>query len=211
MVSPQKRLLFVEGGGDQHPRLATECRRAFSKLLDAAGVKNKPRIVVCGGRQQAYEQFVQDLRTPGVTAWLLIDAEAVLAPDGSKGATPPSPWAHLKARKGDGWDTPNGATDEHVHLMAVCMETWLLADHDAIKRVFGAKTHLKALPPEGAALERAEKAKVFTALEAATKGTSAGPYGKGDHSFLVLEHVSPAKLAALPWARRWLQALGGSP
>lgn len=38
----RKRELYVEGGGDKNPSLASECRRAFSKLFEKAGVTHKP-------------------------------------------------------------------------------------------------------------------------------------------------------------------------
>lgn len=55
--APRKRELYVEGGGDKNPILASECRRAFSKLFEKAGVVHKPRVIACGGRKSAYDQF----------------------------------------------------------------------------------------------------------------------------------------------------------
>jgi hypothetical protein len=56
-----KRQLHVEGGGDSKSSfLASECRKAFSKLLEKAGVTNKPRVIV-----------TED--------WLLVDAEDVVS------------------------------------------------------------------------------------------------------------------------------------
>ncbi len=56
MVTPGKRELYVEGGGDKKPSLASECRRAFSKLFERDDITNKPRVIACGGRQRAYDQ-----------------------------------------------------------------------------------------------------------------------------------------------------------
>ena len=58
MVSQPKRRLFVEGGGNNNDALRTECRRAFTKLLEKAGFCGRmPKILVCGGRKSAYDQF----------------------------------------------------------------------------------------------------------------------------------------------------------
>lgn len=97
MVKPPKaRQLYVEGGGDKNPSLRTECRRAFSKLFEKAGITNKPRVIACGGRKSAYDQFCTALEEAESEAWLLVDAEEV-AP-----CPPVDPWAHVKARPGDG-------------------------------------------------------------------------------------------------------------
>ena len=57
MVRPTRRVLYVEGGGDRNPSLASECRRAFSKLFEKAGIQRRPKVVACGGRQSAYDRF----------------------------------------------------------------------------------------------------------------------------------------------------------
>lgn len=88
------------------------------------------------------------------------------------------------------------------------METWLLADRASLKKVFGPRLDEKKLPPEGASLETKDKATVYDALAAATKPTPSGEYGKGAHSFKVLAEVAPGKLRPLPWANRFLDAMG---
>ena len=94
--------------------------------------------------------------------------------------------------------------------MCVAMETWLLADHSALKQVFGPKLDASKLPSEGTALEQMDKAKVYAALDAAIKPTPAGAYSKGSHSFKVLAEVTPNKLRTLPWAKRFLDAMGSA-
>lgn len=57
VVNPPRKL-FVEGGGNHNDALKTECRRAFTALLEKAGFKGRlPRVVACGSRRNAYEQF----------------------------------------------------------------------------------------------------------------------------------------------------------
>jgi hypothetical protein len=197
---PQKRELYVEGGGDRNPSLASECRRAFSKLFEKAGVQHKPRVIVCGGRKNAYDQFLHAHEAGGVEAWLLVDSEEPVT-------SSDSPWDHVKTRKGDGWDRPLGATDEQLHFMHVCMETWLIADPDALAKIFGSKFEKSKLPAI-ATLEKSNKQKLYESLSAASKATPAGRYGKGDHSFRVLGEVAPQKLRQLAWAKRFLDAMG---
>ena len=197
---PQKRELYVEGGGDRNPSLASECRRAFSKLFEKAGVQHKPRVIVCGGRKSAYDQFLHAHEVGEVEAWLLVDSEEPVTASGS-------PWDHVKTRKGDGWDRPPGATDEQLHFMHVYMETWLIADPDALAKIFGPKFEKSKLPAI-ATLEKSNKQKLDESLSAAAKSTPSGRYVKGVHSFRVLGEVSPQKLRQLAWAKRFLDAMG---
>lgn len=203
MVS-RKRELYVEGGGDKNPSLASECRKAFSKLFENAGVAQRPRIIACGGRSLAYKQFCDAHGTSQADAWLLVDAEELPTLGPSQ-----SPWDHVKAREGDGWERPANATDDQLHLMTVCMETWLVADVKAMREVFGPKLDDSKLP-KVERLENTDKPAVYSALQAATKPTLAGAYGKGSHSFKVLEKVSPAALRKLAWGKRFLDAMGAS-
>lgn len=202
-TKPPERQLYVEGGGDNNSSLASECRRAFSKLFERAGVTQRPRVIACGGRKAAYDQFCMAHEDANAEIWLLVDAEDLPAP-----VPPFDPWAHVMNRPGDGWARPPHATDEQLQFMSVVMETWLLADRAALKKVFGPKLDESKLPPEGASLETRRKRAVYAALATATKPTPAGRYGKGAHSFKVLAEVSPAKLRALPWAERFLKEMG---
>lgn len=203
-MTARPKLLFVEGGGDHNPSLASECRRAFGKLFERAGVESRPRVVVCGGRKNAYDKFCQALAEGDSDAWLLVDAEEVMS------SGPFDPWAHVKARVGDGWDRPAGAKDEYLQLMAVCMETWLVADRAALKAVFGPKVDLRRLPAPGISLEGVEKSRIQDALAKAAAPTPAETYGKGSHSFKVLALVEPASLRVLSWAARFLDEMGAT-
>ena len=197
----RKRELYVEGGGDNNPSLASECRRAFSKLFEKAGVPHKPRVIACGGRQRAYDQFCDAQGSGDAEVWLLVDAEELP----SLGSNDP-PWDHVKNRQGDGWNRPANASDDQLQLMTVCMETWLIADLAALKQVFGPKFDDSKLPAM-AQLENTPKQAIYKALEAATKPTKAGAYGKGAHSFQILANVLPAALRKLPWGKRFLDAM----
>lgn len=198
----KSRQLYVEGGGDQNPSLATECRKAFSKLFDRAGIESKPRVVVCGSRTNAYDQFCRALVENQAECWLLVDAEETVSAGHAM-----DPWAHVKSRDEDGWARPRDASDEQLHFMNVVMESWLLCDQAALKKVFGPKLDVSKLPPESADLEAKDKFSVYQALSTATRSTPTGLYSKGSHSFKVLAEVSPDKLRNLAWAKRFLDEL----
>lgn len=197
----RKRELYVEGGGDKNPSLASECRKAFSKLFEKAGIQQKPRVIVCGGRKSAYDQFC-DALSGNAEVWLLVDAEELP----SRGPST-SPWDHVKSRKGDGWKRPANARDDQLHFMTVCMETWFVADPAALKKVFGPKLDDSKLPAV-AQLETTAKQAIYTALEAATRHTKSGAYGKGSHSFKTLEKISPDAVRKLSWGKRFFDAMG---
>ena len=120
-----------------------------------------------------------------------------------------SPWAHLLQRQGDAWPTPPHATDDDCHLMVQCMESWFLADRDTLKNFFGQGYDANALPAAENPIETIPKIAVYQALAKATKDCKTkAPYGKGEHSFLLLASIDPAKIAAAsPWANRFITDL----
>lgn len=172
MVS-RKRALYVEGGGDRNPSLASECRKAFHLLFEKAGIAEKPRVIVCGGRKNAYDQFRNAQEAGEEKGALLVDAEQVpaLAPGTSV-------WEHVKQRLGDGWERPHDASDEQLQLMTVCMETWLIADPAALRAVFGPKFDSSKLPAT-TVLERKDKQAVYRALEAGYQADEGRPLWQG--------------------------------
>jgi hypothetical protein len=205
MVNKEKtRLkLYVEGGGDTN-YLKTECRKAFTAFLTKAGLAgNLPRIVACGGRQKAYNDFCTALKN-GNPALLLVDSEELVDANHMN-----KPWHHLAARKGDEWATPEGAQDSHCHLMVVCMDSWFLADQEQLCRYFGQGFKEKALPSSQKPVETITKEDIYEGLKNATCAckTKSG-YDKGTHSFEILAQIDPHKvIKASPWAARLIEGL----
>jgi hypothetical protein len=191
------RVLYIEGGGDGKA-LRTRCREGFEKLLRNAGCSGRmPRIVACGGRAQAFEDFQAKLRDPDASPVLLVDAEAPV--EGQ------DPWAHVRARKGDGWTRPDAASGEQLHLMVQLMESWLIADRSALASFFGNGFREGALP-RGTRLEEIPKRDVTSGLGEASRNSRKGEYHKGNHSFALLGCIDVARLsAASPWARRFFE------
>lgn len=202
MVVSKSVKLLVEGGGNDNHELKTQCRKAFATLLERSGFKRRlPRIVACGSRRAAYDDFCAIVANKNESAVLLVDAEAPVVCQ--------SPWEHVAKREGDKWEKPAGVTDDQLHLMVQCMEAWFFADRAALKKYFGNGFNENPLPNHTVSIEAISKADVFESLKRASRETKTkGAYDKGSHSFRVLEQVDPALVRqASPWAERFFSAL----
>ena len=182
--------LYVEGGGDSS-ELIRRRTAAFTKLLEKAGFKGRmPSIRPCGSRRSAYEDFSTAQKTRGENDYpiLLVDSETVVTL---------APWEHLKARREDNWDRPDGAEDEQAQLMVTCMETWIVADRAALKKVFKQGFNEGVLPPQED-LEQRTKEEVQQKLEDATHACGRDrKYEKGKRSFQLAEELNPDTLEPL--------------
>ncbi|OLN30822.1 DUF4276 family protein [Desulfosporosinus metallidurans] len=192
MVSRQQYAtvkLYIEGGGEQN-RLKRECRRAFASFFERVGFRGRmPRVVACGSRNEAFRDFCSSLKSADRTkeiAFLLVDSEDAVVEELQN-----KPWEHLRNR--DHWTQPDAATNEQVHLMIQCMENLFLADTEALRRFFGQGFNSNALP-SNTNIERIAKSDVLRSLENATRHSQKGSYGKGDHSFKILEEVDAMKV-----------------
>lgn len=192
--------VYVEGGGDGND-LRTRCRKGFSSFFAEANLAGRmPKIIACGGRKSAFDKFrtAFESRKAGEFIVLLVDSEDPVAENSG-------PWEHLARR--DGWDRPGEATDEHAHLMVQCMEAWFLADKEGLGTYFGHEFNRNALPRRQE-IEEITKADVLDGLKKATRQCGKGEYGKGRHSFDILEQTDAAKvLDVSPSARRLVETL----
>lgn len=201
--------VYAEGGGSgaHSADLQAEFRQAFAEFLSKTdlGITRRPRVVPCGGREQAFDSFCTAI-AQGQNALLLVDSETPIDPlHQPQAPTPLRPWAHLK--KQASWVAPAGSSDDDCHLMVECMENWFLADWASVQGFFGHDFNASALP--NGSVEAIAKRRTYAALEIATKQCkSKAPYGKGAHSFKILRFISPTKVeAASPWAKRFLDEL----
>lgn len=184
--------IYVEGGGGA--ALDRRCREAFSALFERMGLKGRmPRVIAWGSRSDAYDRF----RIAHASAQT--DDLIVLLVDSEDPVDSP-PWQHLKSC--DNWERPVGATDDQVQMMATCMETWIVADREALRQVFGTalrETHLPAVTN----LEARDRDQVQSDLARVTADCPrARRYDKGRRSFQALEKVNPEALAGLPHFQR---------
>ncbi|UQA59138.1 DUF4276 family protein [Polyangium aurulentum] len=181
--------IYVEGGGstrkEQEP-LRNGFAALFAKVL---GTRSKPTVIACGPRKEAFNDWKCALSSyPNALCLLLVDSE-----DAVPAGTPP--WDHVRTRKGDGWDKPDGATDDQLHFMVQAMEAWLIADPDALATHYGQGFKRSALPARKD-VEAIPKAQLYEALSRATKDTKTkGAYDKS-HGFLLIGHLDPNKLRA---------------
>lgn len=195
--------VYAEGGGNGRA-LKARCREAFRTFFEAAGLAGRlPRVVPGGSRRATCDDFCTALNDPRNDAFivLLVDSEGPVA----EGV---GPCTHLRNRQGDGWDRPEGATDEQAHLMVQCMESWFLADPESLAGIYGNGFRPNALPRR-ADIERIAKQDVFAGLQNATRdcGGRRG-YRKGRDSFEALAELNPDKVtAASPHAERLFDVL----
>ena len=207
--------LFVEGGGDSKP-LRTECRTAFNSFLQKAGLSGyMPRVVASGSRNAAYSDYCTAIKN-GENAVLLVDSESEIITQKDNANSIPAnktiynPWYHLTNRKtvtrelADHWEKPAGASDDDCHLMVQSMESWFLADIDALKTYYGNEFNEKSLLNRKD-IESIPKKSVFAALNVATQNTQKGSYNKGKHSFDILSIIDSNKVCIQsPWAKRFV-------
>lgn len=192
--------IYVEGGGESKEQ-RTRCREGFNKLIKKMGFSGRmPKIVACGGRDRAFGMFNNSLEYAGTNEFpvLLVDSEDPVTS---------GPWDHLMAR--DNWVRPSDASDDQAQFMVTCMETWIIADHEALHRFFGSSLRERALIPVDG-LERRPRHEVQEALKSATDdcGRRRG-YEKGMRSFQIQAELNPGTLERdLHYFRRFKETLG---
>ena len=201
--------VYAEGGGSgaNSASLQAEYRQAFAAFFSRTilSTARRPRVVTCGGRDQALEMFKTAV-LQGKNALLLVDSEAAVSPSHAPHPTQNGlPWAHLRAH--DGWNMPAGSSDSDCHLMTQCMESWFLADWQTVQNYFG-RGFITSTLPKGP-IEAIAKLDLYAALQRATNSCETkSRYSKGEHSFKILSLIDPSKvIAASPWAKRLIDEL----
>lgn len=195
--------IYIEGGGEQD-RLKRECRKAFKAFFEKLGFQGRmPRVVACGSRNEAFGDFCSSIRTTSRTGdlpILLVDSEGPV-----DNAFCNTPLEYLRSR--EQWDVPSKAANEQVHMMIQCMESWFLADPQALQDFFGSGFRERCLP-RMSNLEEISKSDVFNSLKNACRNSHKGEYGKGAHSFKILEKIDAQKVKeAFPSVNRLYQEL----
>jgi len=189
--------MYVEGGFEGITK--SNCRKAFRLFLEKSIPPGSFQVIASGDRHKAYDDFCTALtqHTDDYVILLVDSEEPVLRP----------PWEHLALRVGDGWRCPTDASEEQAHLMVQVMESWFLADVDAVAEYYGQHFHRASLP-RNSDIEQVGKSVVYSSLDSATKRTQKGSYHKTKHGFDLLERIDPKRVrAASRHAERLLTVL----
>jgi len=180
-----KTTIYIEGGGNT-AHLRSELRRGFKALFENAGFSGRlPKIVACGSRNEAFEDFETAFlaKSNDDAILLLVDSEDVVKKS--------KKWEHVKDR--DGWEKHANMSENNIFLMVVAMESWFLADTDALEKFFGDGFDKKKLP-QNQNREVIDKKILYDRLKKSTKNSSKGEYGKGKHSFKILSLLDVNKV-----------------
>jgi hypothetical protein len=181
--------VYVEGGGKHNKALDTQCRRGFGEFFRKAGMDRRmPRIVSCGDRGGAYDSFRTSHENAGADDFpmLLVDSEGQVSGGDA--------WEYVKTR--DGWERPDGASPDQLHLMVQAMEAWFHADKERVARYYGGGFRPESLK-QRPDIDNIPKADLFAGLKQATRACpTKGEYSKGGHSFAILALIDPAKVRA---------------
>ena len=191
--------VFIEGGGSSDLQ-GRHFRPAWRSFFQSAGLAGSlPAVVRGGSRNDTFARFATAVKNapPDELPILLVDSEGPVAPGHSV-------WQHL--RQQDGWQQPAGASAEQAFLMVQSMETWLLADPDALRSYFGPSFRAGRLP-QRPDLESIPKVDALRFLENATSDCRQ-QYAKGTVSFEILERINANRVAErCPYAKSLLDYL----
>ena len=178
--------IYMEGGGESHNTKAA-LRQGMDEFLGPIKqvARNKSwrwKLVACGARNAAFRAFRNAVRD-GVARIiiLLVDAE---------GPVETSACEHLNSR--DKWDL-GFITDDNVHLMIQTMETWIVADTEALADYYGQNFRKSALPSTND-LEAISKTEIASALKRATQATQKEEYHKIRHASDLLKQIDSSKV-----------------
>lgn len=197
MVERRVRV-FVEGGASGK-QADNDFRRGWKKFLDElhrlarANGYQSLEVVRGKGRADTFRKFKSSRETyPHDLCVLLVDSEGPVAP--KQGV-----WDVVANRRGDQWIKPPWAGGRHLYLIVQFIETWLVADPDALRSFFKGGFAPEKLPTTN--LEQQSKSKIEQALKAATRSTAKGAYRHVDAT-LIMEKVRPEKVKTLSHGRR---------
>ena len=179
-------VIFMEGGGrgkESRAKLRNGMNAFLKELKETAQEKSWSLRPLCSGnRNDAFKDFEIVRRSGGHTlVVLLVDAE---------GPVSASPREHLFAK--EGWNMRD-SNEDAIHLMAQTMETWILADSEALAKYYGQNFARNALPKSDD-LEKVSKIDVEQALKQATRKTQKGAYHKTKHASDLLKLIDPQKV-----------------
>ncbi|BAC89093.1 DUF4276 family protein [Gloeobacter violaceus] len=184
--------IYVEGGGDSSESKA-QLRQGFEALFGPQKQAARSRrlgwkLVMCGSRQKTYRAHINAMeQSADSIVVLLVDAEGSVPSESDMAHA-----THLRER--DNWDL-SSTPAERIHLMVQTMESWLIADADALMHYYGQGFNSSALP-QRQNLEEEPKQAIDAALTRATQQTQKGEYEKIKHASQLLRKIRPERVAA---------------
>ena len=160
--------LYVEGGGKGSHKLATiKLQQGFDAffrdLKNAARAKKISfKIIPSSNTQTTYEDFLISVRnSPQSFNLLLVDSDEAIAENETA-----RDFLQKKYKK---WLLKT-IKDEQCHLMVRIMESWFIADVEALKEFYGREFKESAIP-KNRNVESIEKERVESSLKTATVKT----------------------------------------
>jgi hypothetical protein len=197
-----------------HPEVHVFCegdrrlRRAFDRFVSGLRFRAESRgirlrMVPCKDRHRALDSFVRSVQGPShIRGILLVDAEGAVA-----GSCWGKPWTHLGSLQAARLHRPDKARDDDAHLMVQIMESWFLADREALLDYYGSRFRPSSLPAERE-IEKIPKSRVLNGLKRSTASTRKGEYHKAVHAPEILARIDPARVrAASPWCDRLFKTI----
>ncbi len=171
--------LIIEGGGD--PASSKPLKQAFRAFIRRAvpNCRYPPRIIDSGSHDDSLKFFAQQLRRKDVTSILLVDSEAPV-PDGVGKIKFVNNKGKLYSNQGE-HSLPEEVADQ-VYSMVQMMESWLLADPEALANYYGQDFHAANLP-RNPNVEQVSKTDIERGLTAAVRNTGEKHYHKVKHGF----------------------------
>ena len=188
--------IFVEGD-----KALLNGFRAFLKpVIDVVRQRRiRFQLVSCKSTDETIKDFMDAVHLrPEVFNVLLIDSDR---PDNGRLI------ASLKNRST--WDNQIGANvqDDQLHFMVQVMESWFLADNNALATYYGRGFQANRLRPNPN-VEQIPGNDVISGLQAATRNTSQKRYHKTKHAPALLQAIDSDKVRnAAPNCRRLFTAL----
>lgn len=161
-------------------------RIGFSKFFEGFSLPGL-RIAPVPCKANAIADFMDGLKKyPDAVNVLLIDTERPYAPN-----------LFQEVRQHDHWDYIVGSnvSDNQIHLMVEVMESWFLADKDALRSYYG-QHFLENRLPSNPNVEKIPKNDVINGLADSTRMTSKGRYHKTNHAPQLLAAMDPVKVRA---------------
>lgn len=184
----------IRSGKETIASLRQGFRKFFQPLYDIGDSKGiEIRLILCGSRRDAYEDFKNGCEShPESFNVLLIDSESQLSDTDTA-------WEHLRKRKEDQpWILDSlGFDDAQCHLMVQIMETWFIADIDALKQFNGDKFRENKIIVKMEKYQNVELVSKHTLdvwLRAATRDTEKGKYHKTQHAPKILQLLNVARV-----------------